>query len=121
MLVCSSKLVQLHGCEGTTSTIHVLLSRSVLSMSVIAHIKHSFILLSLGVTKVSVQVKNGNNKVKRDTIMVKVTSCSVTYTLKNIGCFNHIVVILVGFETMTAHTYSEHFMDHDNVILNSTK
>jgi len=73
MLVCSSKLVQLHGCEGTTSTIHVLLSRSVLSTSVIACIKHAFILLPSGVAKVSIQVKdgmateNGKNKVKRDT------------------------------------------------------
>ena len=72
MLVSSSKLVQLHGCEGTTSTKHVLLSRSVLSTSVIARIKHAFILLSLGVTKVSVQVKDGmatenwKNKVKQD-------------------------------------------------------
>lgn len=59
MLVSSSKLVQLHGGEGTTSTMHVLLSKTVLSTSVIARIKYAFILLPSGVTKVSVQVKDG--------------------------------------------------------------
>ena len=58
MLVSSSKFVQLHGCEDTTSTIHVLLSRSVLSTSVIARI-NAFILLPSEVTKVSIQVKDG--------------------------------------------------------------